>query len=95
MKTVFAVSLCKEGLQGGGLYADGEKLTYRTGKLQLGPRFRNLELPLRDIVGVSKGWILLALPTVTIQMRNGEAFRFVIYARKDFFKTLRELGIEA
>ncbi len=52
MKKVFAVSLCLNGILGGGIFADNEKIVYRTGKVTVAPRFRNLEMPLADIVSV-------------------------------------------
>lgn len=93
MKKVFAVSLCRNGILGGGIFADSEKLVYRTGKLTVEPRFRKLEMPLSDIVSVKSGRLLL-LPTAELEMKNGESFKFIIYARKAFFNTLAELGVK-
>lgn len=91
MKKVFAVSLCREGILGGGIYADSGKLTYRTGKITVSPRLRNLEMPIEDIVSVTEGR-LLCLPTITLKMKNDEEFRFIVYSRNQFLKTLREMG---
>lgn len=93
MKKVFAVSLCREGILGGGMFVSPEKLTYRTGKVTVSPRFRNLEMPLNEISGVSSGW-LLCFPTVTLEMKNNENFKFIVFARNSFLKTLKELGID-
>lgn len=93
MKKVFVVSLCREGILGGGMFVEPERLTYRTGKLTVSPRFRNLEMPVDSIENVSKGW-LLCFPTVTLEMKNEEKFKFIVFARNSFLKTLKELGIE-
>lgn len=93
MKKVFAVSLCRNGILGGGIFADNEKIVYRTGKLTVEPRFRNLEMPLKDIVSVKSGRFLL-LPAVELEMKNGERFKFIVYARKAFLDTLAELGVK-
>lgn len=93
MKKVFAVSLCLNGILGGGIFADNEKIVYRTGKVTVAPRFRNLEMPLADIVSVECGRLLL-LPTVELKMKNGEKFKFIVYARKAFLNTLAELGVK-
>lgn len=93
MKKIFIVSLCRNGILGGAIYADSERLTYRTGKLTVSPRIRNLAMPLKDIAEVSKS-CLLCLPTVTIKMRNEEEFKFLVFARNSFFKTLKELGLD-
>lgn len=93
MKKVFAVSLCRNGVLGGGIFADNEKIVYRTGKLTVEPRFRNLEMPLKDIVSVKSGRFLL-LPAVELEMKNGERFKFIVYACKTFLNTLAELGVK-
>lgn len=65
MKKTFAVSLCRNGILGGGIFADNEKIVYRTGKI-----------------------------TVELKMKNGENFKFIVYARKAFLGTLEELGVK-
>ncbi|MCH5348165.1 MAG: hypothetical protein J1E40_02485 [Oscillospiraceae bacterium] len=93
MKKVFIVSLCREGILGGGLFADSDKLTYRTNKLTVSPRFRNLEMPLTDITEVSRGRMLF-LPTFTIKMKNNEDHKFIVFSPNAFLKTLNELGVK-
>ena len=92
MKKVFSVSLCREGILGGGMFVEPEKLTYRTGKLTVSPRLRNLEMPVCDIANVSRGRMLF-LPTFTLKMKNDEEFKFIVFAGNSFLKTLKELGI--
>lgn len=93
MKKTFAVSLCRNGILGGAIFADDEKLVYKTGKLTVEPRFRNLEMPLTDIAAAENGRLLF-LPTVELKMKNGENFKFIVYARKTFLSTLEDLGVK-
>lgn len=92
MKKYFIVSLCRNGILGGGIVVDEEKVTYKTGKITVPDKFRNLEMRYEDIKGISTGWLLF-LPTVTIKMKNSEAYRFVVFSRKKFLSVLKERGV--
>lgn len=92
MKPYFLVSLCKNGILGGGMTADAEAVTYHTGKLTVPARYRHLELRYRDITAVTTGR-LLGLPTVSLRMRDGEEYRFVVFARKRFLRLLQQMGV--
>ena len=87
MKKAYAASLYKNGLLGGGLFLDEEKAAFRTGKITLPARLKNLELYYNNIDKISKGSILL-LPTVIFNMKNGEEWRFVVFGRNDFIKNI-------
>ncbi len=92
MKRYFIVSLCRNGILGGGMVVDDDKVTYKTGKITVPNKFRNLEMRYEDITGISTGWLLL-LPTVTIKMKDSEAYKFVVFARTKFIGVLKEAGI--
>ena len=92
MKEVFAASLCREGILGGGIIVDDESITYKTGKVTVSPRYRNIEMKYRDIQSISKGWLLF-FPTVSITMRNGESFKFIIFSRQRFLWLLEGKGV--
>lgn len=92
MKNYFIVSLCKNGLLGGGIAAQEHAITYRTGKVTVSQKYRNLEMKYENILSVSSGWLLF-LPTVTIHMRDGEEYRFVVFAKKRFLERLRREGV--
>ena len=95
MKKYFIVSLVKNGILGGGIVADSEAITYHTGKLTIPDQYRHLEMKYKDICRVTTGWLFI-LPTVLIEMRNGEEFRFaVFFSRKRFVNTLRDMGVDA
>ena len=44
MRQVFIASICREGVLGGGITADDEALTFRTGKVTVSPALRHLVL---------------------------------------------------
>lgn len=96
MKKYFIVSLCRNGLLGGGIVVDENKITYKTGKLTIPDKFRNLEMRYSEIEGFSVGR-LLGLPTVTIKMKDSESYKFVVFARKKFMREViqHKMGKEA
>lgn len=84
---VFVCSLCHNGLLGGALYLDEHSLTYRTNKLTVDKKYRNLILPLRDITDFS--WKRVLFPVATVAMKNGERYRFIIFNKTGFEKHLQ------
>jgi hypothetical protein len=95
MKKYFVVSLIHNGILGGGIVADSEAVTYHTGKLTVPDRYRHLEMKYKEMDQVTTGWLFL-LPTVTIEMKNGEVFRFaVFFSRKRLVNVLADRGVNA
>lgn len=90
MKRVYVASLCKNGLLGGGLYIDDEKITFRTGKITVPPQLRNLELTFKNMTGIRKERILI-LPVAAVSMKNGEEWNFFVLRRNDFVHTAKTL----
>ena len=80
MKKAFVCSLCHSGILGGMLYLDKEKLVYRTNKLTVDQKYRNLVMPLKNIKEISWQWIIL--PIATVKMTTGRFFYFSISALK-------------
>ncbi len=89
MKRIFIASLCKEGLIGGAIVADDQSITYQTGKLTVSPKYRNLEMRYREIRRVTTSW-LLCFPTVSVEMADGEVYRFIVFRRKAFCDLLEK-----
>ena len=83
MKQYFIASICREGILGGGIVADDEALTFKTGKVTVSPRLRNLEMKYRDIRNFSRGW-LACFPTVTVRMADGESYKFIVFRPGSF-----------
>ena len=80
----FACSLCHNGILGGGLYLDSQALTYRTNKLTVDDKYRNLVLPMKEIQEISWKWIIF--PVATVHMQNGELYQFIIFHKSRFSK---------
>ena len=88
MRTAFFCSLIRNGILGGMLYLDEKAVTYKTNKLTVDSRYRNLVLPLETIQSVT--WKNV-LPVVTFSTADGENFSFLLFNRKGFKKRYQEL----
>ena len=84
MRKAFLCSLCHNGILGGGLYLDPQFLTYRTQKLTVDNKYRNLKLPLNDIQTLTWKWILF--PVAAFRMNSGEEYRMIIFNKPRFNK---------
>ncbi|MCM1216169.1 MAG: hypothetical protein NC548_16805 [Lachnospiraceae bacterium] len=87
MRKAFMCSLCHKGIQGGGLYLDAGSLIYRTQKLTVNERYRNLVMPLNEIGKVTWKWAIF--PMATFHMKNGEKIRIIIFNKRRFDKYYR------
>ena len=88
MKIAFLCSLCRNGILGGALYLEPEAVTYRTNKLTVDPKYRNLVLPMGEIREITWKWIVF--PVATFHMRDGAAYTFLIFNKGRFEKYFRE-----
>lgn len=91
MKKYFTVSLCKNGILGGGIVADSEAITYHTGKLTIPDKYKKIEMKYQDIISVKAEKSLL-FPTVSLKMNNGEEYKFIVFSTKRFIRVLSENG---
>jgi len=89
MKQYYIASLCREGVLGGGIVADDEGITYKTGKVTVSHNLRYFEMKYRSIQDFSKKWVL-CFPVFTISMDDGENYKFIIFNPKRFDALLRE-----
>lgn len=92
MKEYFAASLCRGGILGGGIVADDESITYKTGKVTVSPRFRNLQMKYADIHGFTMKRILL-FPVFSISMSDGETYTFIVFGSRRFKALMNEKTI--
>lgn len=90
MKELYIVSLCYNGILGGVIYLTEGCAVYRTGKLTIPEKYRNLKMPYSEITDIQTGSLLL-LPTVSISLNDFETYKFVVFARKKFIERLSEL----
>ena len=84
----FVCSLCHNGILGGCLYIDSQSLTYKTNKLTVDKKYRNLVLLLQEIKEISWKWMIF--PFATVNMKNGERYTFVIFNKSRFEKCFQE-----
>ena len=94
MKKYFAVSLVKNGILGGGIVVDSEAIAYHTGKVTIPQEYRHIVMKYENIRKVTNGGLFI-LPTVTVSMRTGEEYKFVVFfRRKQFVNILKNMGVE-
>ena len=84
MKSYFVCSLVRNGLLGGGLIVDDDSITYKTGKVTVDWKFRNLVLNRDEIAALS--WKRMIFPVATVEMKNGEKYSFMIFNKRRFLK---------
>ena len=89
MKQYYIASLCREGVLGGGIVVDDDGITYKTGKVTVSSKLRNLVMKYRNIQDFSQKWVL-CFPVFTISMNDGESYRFIIFSPKRFHALLKE-----
>ena len=89
MNNTFSVSLCKNGLLGGFITIGDVSMVYKTGKVTVPQKYRNLVMAYSDILSVTEG-CLLFLPTVTVKMKDEEEYKFVVFNMKRFMNVLNE-----
>lgn len=84
MRKSFICSLCHNGILGGGLYLDYTSVTYRTGKLTVDKKYRNLVLPLNEISELKWKWVVF--PIATFHMKTDEKYTFILFNKWRFNK---------
>lgn len=90
MKKAFICSIiCNNGILGGGLYIEDHAITYKTNKLTVDRKYRNLVLPMNEICEISWKWIIV--PIATIKMSSGEEYKFIIFNKNRFDRCYHEL----
>ena len=81
--------ICNNGILGGGIYIDDTSITYKTNKLTVDKKYRNLELPISKICDIEWKWIVF--PIATVRMTNGEEYKFIIFNKGRFIKRFSEV----
>ena len=90
MKKSFMCSLiCHNGIVGGGLYIEDKTITYKTNKLTVDRKYRNLVLSLNEIRELTWKWIVF--PVATFHMTNGENYKVIIFNKRRFKKYYAEV----
>ena len=90
MKKSFMCSLiCHNGIVGGGLYIENNAITYKTNKLTVDRKYRNLVLSLNEIRELTWKWIIF--PIATFHMMSGENYKIIIFNKRRFKKYYAEV----
>jgi hypothetical protein len=85
MKKSFMGSLiCHNGIVGGGIYIDDSSITYKTNKLTVDKKYKNLVLSLNEIRELT--WKRIVFPIAIIKMASGEQYKFIIFNKNRFNK---------
>ena len=89
MKKSFIGSLiCHNGIVGGEIYIDDRSVSYKTNKLTVDKKYKNLVLPFFEICELTWKWIVF--PIATVKMKSGEQYRFIIFNKRGFDKYYTE-----
>ena len=90
MKKSFMCSLiCHNGIVGGALYLNENSVIYKTNKLTVDRAYRNLVLPLGEIVELTWKWVVF--PVATFHMTSGEKYKVMIFNKRRFQKYYAEV----
>ena len=88
MRKTFMCSLCHNGIICGGLYLDLQSVTFKTQKITVDKKYKNLVLPLNEIAEIA--WKRIIFPFATFYMKNGEEYRMIIFNKIRFNKYYKE-----
>ena len=90
MKKLFMCSLiCHNGIVGGGIYIEENAIIYKTNKLTVDRKYRNLVLPLNEICELT--WKGIVFPVATFHMASGEKYKVIIFNKRRFKKYYAEV----
>ena len=90
MKKLFMCSLiCHNGIVGGGICIEDTSITYKTNKLTVDKKYKNLVLPLDEIIELTWNWIVF--PVATFRMTSGEQYKFILFNKRRFNKYYTEI----
>lgn len=89
MKKAVMCSLCHNGILGGALYFDNQSITYRTNKITVDKKYRNLVLPINDIKDIT--WKTKVFSIATLHMVNNEEYTFIIFNKNVFDQYYKEM----
>ena len=85
MKKSFVSSLIfSNGIVGGGVYIEDTVIIFKTNKLTVDKKFKNLTLDINEIESLTWQWIIF--PIATFIMKNGEKYKFIIFNKSRFQK---------
>ena len=87
MKKTFSCSLVHNGILGGSLILESESITFKTNKLTVESKYKNLVLPIKEIKEIN--WETIVFPIATFHMKNHEKYKIMIFNKNGFMNALR------
>ena len=89
MNPYFVASIIREGVLGGGISTDEEKMTYHTNKLTVSPELKRIEMRYADIIEIGFQRRFL-FPVFSILLKDNRKYRFIVFGSKRFRSFLKE-----
>lgn len=90
MKKIFVCSLiCDNGIVGGKISIEDMAIIYKTNKLTIDKKYKNMVLPINDICDLIWKWVVF--PIVTIKMMNNKEYKFIIFNKRRFNRYYNEI----
>ena len=68
---------------------DETSITYKTNKLTVDKKYKNLVLPLEELCELT--WKRFVFPIAVMRMSNGEQYRFIIFNKNRFHQYYTEI----
>ena len=92
MKKAFYASLFYNGVRGGAIIVNDTAVVYKNQTLTMPDEYKNIVMPFADIDRIDCGRAFL-FPTFTIYLKNGKYYKYIIFNRKRFYKTMQNANI--
>ena len=90
MKKAFMGSIiCRNGIVGGGIYIEDKSVSFKTNKLTVDRKYKNLVLSIGEVAELSWKWVLF--PIASFRMESGERYKFIIFNKWRFDKCFNEI----
>ena len=89
MKEFYIASIIHNGVLGGVLYLTDTMTVYRTNKLTVDKKYRNLEISYQEIREVKKGWAFI-FPKITILLNDNTIYNFIVFSRNKYYRRIQK-----
>lgn len=91
MKRSFYASAVINGLCGGAVQLKDDAFYFKCQKLTVPEEYRQLRLAYSDIGSIKFKKFLKILSIATIELKNGKAYKFWIFNRREFIRSINEM----
>lgn len=90
MKKFIASLCCESGIIGGGIWLNNDAIIFNTQKLIVPVMYKNIRILYWDVKEISIYQVLFTIPVVTIHLKQGLTYKFIIFNRNRFLKVLND-----